>query len=118
VHPGGHSRHVVPLDRRPDVAARRDLREHRLGAGHQDELHAGILIPNLRVSAAQPFNPIRPTGYHLRMDQDFPQFMVRVQHERGRSPEETGLAAYEYLVSDEYSDFGAYEDQVLFKADA
>ena len=75
-------------------------------------------IPNLRVSAAQPFNPIRPTGYHLRMDQDFPQFMVRVQHERGRSPEETGLAAYEYLVSDEYSDFGAYEDQVLFKADA
>jgi len=98
-------------------------------------------IPNLRVSAAQPFNPIRPTGYHLRMDQDFPQFMVRVQHEfarhneeytaldvvgfpyseyheRGRSPEETGLVAYEYFVSDEYSDYGAYEDQVLFKVEA
>ena len=80
-------------------------------------------------------------GYHLRMDQDFPQFMARVQqefarhndqyaaldvvgfpyseyHERRHSAEETGLVAYEYFVSDEYSDFGAYEDQVLFKADA
>ena len=75
------------------------------------------------------------------MDQDFPQFMVRAQqefarhseehtaldvvgfpfseyHECGRSPEETGLIAYEYFVSDEYSVFGAYEDQVLFRADA
>ncbi len=75
------------------------------------------------------------------MDQDFPEFMARVQqefarhndeytaldvvgfpfgeyHERGRSPEQTGLEAYEYFVSDEYSDFGAYEDQVLFKAEA
>ena len=39
-------------------------------------------------------------------------------HERGRSPEQTGLEAYEYFVSDEYSDFGAYEDQVLFKVEA
>ena len=75
------------------------------------------------------------------MDQDFPQFMVYVQqefarhseeytaldvigfpyseyHERGRDPGETGLIAYEYFVSDEYSDFGAYEDQVLFEAKA
>ena len=80
-------------------------------------------------------------GYHLRIDQDFPQFMARVQqefdrhseeytaldvvgfpyseyHERGRSPEQTGLEAYEYFVSDEYSDFGACEDQVLFKFEA
>ena len=39
-------------------------------------------------------------------------------HGRGRSPEENGLVAYEYFVSDEYSDYGAYEDQVLFKVEA
>ena len=97
------------------------------------------LILNLRCPSVQP--PDQTVRHNLRMDQDFPNFMVRVQqefarhseeytaldvvgfpysefHERGRSPEETGLTAYEYFASDEYSDYGAYEDQVLFKAEA
>ena len=97
------------------------------------------LIWNLRCPSVQP--PDQTVRYNLRMDQDFPNFMVRVQqefarhseeytaldvvgfpysefHERGRSPEETGLTAYEYFASDEYSDYGAYEDQVLFKVEA